>query len=145
VVSIELESGGKTVFSFQIAARSAQIDESRPAPWPPGLLLDSLHDLIAAKVVALVERGAPRDFRDIYAVCETGLADVELCWSLWRRRRALAGDDTEPGRARLALLTHLERIELHRPLPSISDPRERESASSLRNWFRGRFLDGILD
>jgi hypothetical protein len=70
VVSIELKAGGKTVFSFQIAARPGQIEESMPAPWPSGLLLDSLRDLIAAKMVALVERGAPRDFRDIHAVCE---------------------------------------------------------------------------
>ena len=104
-----------------------------------------MRDVIAAKMVALVERGAPRDFRDIYAVCEAGLADAEMCWSLWQQRRTLAGDDTVAGRARTALLTHLERIELHRPLSAIPDPQERDRASSLRTRFRGRFLHGLVD
>jgi hypothetical protein len=145
VVSVDLEIGGRVVFSFQIASRTAQLEESKPAPWPPGMMLDSFRDLLAAKMVALVERGAPRDFRDVYAVCEAGLADPGLCWSLWQQRRRLSGDDTAPGRARLAILTHLERIELHRPLETIPDQADRARASTLRTWFRGRFLDGIMD
>ncbi len=145
VVSVELEVGGKIVFTFQIAARSAQLEESRAAPWPHGMLLDSFRDLVAAKMVALVERGAPRDFRDIYTICRAGLADAALCWKLWQQRRSLAGDDTAPGRAKLAVLTHLERIELHRPLDQISDPEQRELAATLRNWFRGSFMDGLVD
>lgn len=145
VVSVELEAGGKVVFSFQIASRTAQIEEPQPAPWPRGVLLDSFRDLLAAKMVALVERGAPRDFRDIHAICGAGLADPELCWSLWQQRRGLTGDDTAPSRARLALLTHLERIELHRSLDAIEDPEEKARASALRSWFRGRFLDGLVD
>ena len=47
------------MFSFQIAARSAQIAQPLSAPWPGGLLLDTPDDLVAAKMVALVERGAP--------------------------------------------------------------------------------------
>ncbi len=109
------------------------------------MLLDSFRDLLAAKMVALVERGAPRDFRDIYAICEAGLSDPRLCWSLWQQRRRLSGDDTAAGRARLAILTHLERIELHRPLDVIPDAKEREQAGTLRAWFRGRFLDDLTD
>jgi hypothetical protein len=145
VVSLDLKVGGKVIFSFQIASRSAQLEEPKPSPWPCGMLLDSFRDLVAAKMVALVERGAPRDFRDIYAVCEAGLADARGCWNLWQQRRGLSGDDTAPSRARLAVLTHLERIELHRPLEGISDPREKQQAATLRSWFRGRFLDGLVD
>lgn len=57
VVSIELMRQGKTVFSFQIARRSAQLEPSTPAPWT-NVLLDSFPDLVAGKMVALVERGA---------------------------------------------------------------------------------------
>jgi len=35
-------------------------------------------------MVALVERGAPRDFLDIYTVCQAGLVTLEECWELWR-------------------------------------------------------------
>jgi hypothetical protein len=68
VVSIELARAGKTVFSFQIAERSVQLQPSTAAPWTD-VLLDSFPDLLASKMVALVERGAPRDFRDVYALC----------------------------------------------------------------------------
>ncbi len=68
VVSIELEIQDKNVFSFQIAQRSAQLRPSILVPWT-SVLLDSLHDLIAGKMTALVERGVPRDFRDIFAIC----------------------------------------------------------------------------
>ena len=37
VVSVELELGGKTVFSFQIAERSAQLEEPVEGVWPGGL------------------------------------------------------------------------------------------------------------
>lgn len=145
VVSVDLIIENKVVFSFQIASRSAQIVEPQVAPWPPGTLLDSFEDLVAAKMVALVERGAPRDFRDIDAVCRASLANPAACWNLWRRRCELSGSDTAASRARLAVLTHLERIELHRPLKAIPDAADRASAERLRAWFRGEFLDGLLD
>lgn len=64
VVSIELENKGRVVFSFQIARRSARLNESRKAAWAE-IWVDSLEDLLSAKMTALIERGAPRDFRDI--------------------------------------------------------------------------------
>jgi hypothetical protein len=145
VISVELVIGQKVVFSFQIASRSAQLEDPQAAPWPPGMLMDSFRELLAAKMVALVERGAPRDFRDVYEVCQAGLAQPGICWSLWRQRRELAGDDSPPARARLAVLTHLQRIELHRPLQSIPDTAERARAEQLRAWFRGEFLNGLVD
>jgi len=66
--------------------------------------------LVASKVVALVERGAPRDFRDIHALCRAGLTTPQECWELWRRRQQLAASDTDSARARLAVQTHLARM-----------------------------------
>lgn len=142
VVSIELTQVGRTVFSFQIARRSALLEPSSSAPWAD-ILLDSLSDLVASKMAALVERGAPRDFRDIYEVCQIRLMDPHQCWDLWRRRQELARSDTDTGRARLALVTHLARIAGHRPLSAIEDPVERTHADNVRKWFSGEFLDAL--
>jgi len=107
------------------------------------VLLDSFPDLVASKMVALVERGAPRDVRDIYAVCQAGLATPPECWALWRRRQQLAGSDTDSARARLAVETHLARIAQHRPLAEISDPAKRAKAEQVRRWFAQEFLDAL--
>jgi len=109
------------------------------------VLLDSLPDLLASKMVALVERGAPRDVRDIYAVCQAGLATPQECWELWRRRQRLAGSDADSARARLAVETHLARIAQHRPLKEIADPAARAEAERVRRWFVQEFLDGLTE
>lgn len=144
VVSVELQRAERVVFSFQIARRSAQLASSQPAPWID-VLLDSLEDLIASKMVGLIERGAPRDFRDIYTLCQAGVVMPQQCWALWRERQRLAGSDTDTTRARLAIQTHLARIATQRPLESISDPDERAAAEHLREWFMGEFLDASMD
>lgn len=107
--------------------------------------IDSLPDLVASKMVALVERGAPRDFRDIHALCHSGLMTPGECWGLWRLRQQRAGSDTDAHRARLALSTHLSRIAQHRPLKNIADADDRADAESLRTWFTTEFLDALLD
>lgn len=94
-------------------------------------------------MVALVERGAPRDFLDIYTLCQAGLLSIEACWNLWRQRQSLVGSDVEFGRASLAIETHLERIALHRPLEKIEDISQREQAREVRAWFRDEFLRGM--
>ncbi len=142
VISIELQQEQKTVFSFQIAQRSALLEVPSPAPWID-VLLDSFADLLSSKMVALVERGAPRDFRDIYALCRADLTTAQECWSLWRRRQQLAKSDTDEDRARLAVQTHLARIAQHRPLEQISDPAKRAEAEEVRAWFEGVFLDAL--
>jgi hypothetical protein len=144
VVSIELVRGGKVAFSFQIARRSAQLEPSTLAPWGE-VLLDSFPDLVASKMVALVERGAPRDFRDVYALCQAGLATPKECWELWRRRQLLADSDTDKDRARLAVETHLARIAQHRPLREIADATKRAEAEQVRRWFAGEFLDALTE
>lgn len=142
VVSVELRREGRTVFSFQIAHRSAQLEPSLPASWG-GVLLDSFPDLVASKMVALVERGAPRDFRDIYAICQAGLIARRECWVLWARRQSAAGDDADPARARLAVETHLARIAQHRRLDQIADPDQRGEAEQVRAWFGQEFLNAV--
>lgn len=144
VVSIELMQANKTVFSFQIAQRSAQLQPSVSADWID-VSLDSFPDLVASKMVALVERGAPRDFRDIYALCQSNLINPKQCWQLWQERQKLTDSDTETKRVRLALETHLTRIALHRPLDKITEPARKTEIEQIRNWFRKEFLDALLD
>jgi predicted nucleotidyltransferase component of viral defense system len=132
-----------SLFSFQIARRSARLEEPVSAGWID-VPLDSLVDLAASKMVALVERGAPRDFLDIFSVCQAGLFSIAECWALWRRRQMLAGSDVDVSRARLAIETHLERIALHRPLEQIVDLGQREQARQLRDWFVSEFLQ-VMD
>lgn len=144
VVSVELKVGGKKVFSFQIAERSAQLEPTTVLPWAD-IALDSLADLVASKMVALVERGAPRDFRDIYTLCQAGLTSAPECWRLWRERQRRAGSDTDRHRARLAVETQLTRIALHRPLESIADPEERAESERVRAWVETELLDALVD
>jgi hypothetical protein len=144
VTSIELRQAQQTVFSFQIARRSAQLQTPTSVEWTE-VLLDSLADLIASKMVALVERGAPRDFRDIYAVCQAQLTTPKQCWAWWEQRQQLAGSDTDYHRARLAIETHLARIRQHRPLEKINDPTQRTAAQQVREWFSKEFLNVLPD
>ena len=140
VASVALVRAGKTVFSFQIACRSAQLEPSQLAPWIR-VPLDSLADLAASKMVALVERGAPRDFRDIHAVCQASLLTPRDCWRLWQRRQAAAGSSADVERAKLAIQTHLARIAQHRRLDQIADPVQQQQAEAVRTWYVGEFLD----
>ena len=144
VISVELIQEGKKVFSFQIANRSARLRPTQWLSWAK-VRVDSLEDLLASKMVALVERGSPRDFVDIYTACKNGLAAPVRCWELWRKRQEMSGSDTDSHRARLALQTHLARIETQRPLEGIPDPAERKNAGELRRWFRKEFLDALPD
>jgi hypothetical protein len=144
VTSVDLLQEGKTVFSFQIAHRSTLLEPSSRAPWID-VLLDSFPDLLASKMVALVERGAPRDFRDVYALCQAGLTTPQECWSLWRRRQQLTKSDTDSDRSRLAVQTHLARIAQHRPLGQIDDSVKRAEAQEVRAWFEGEFVDALAE
>ena len=144
VVSVELREANRTTFSFQIAERSALLEEPIAVDWT-STPIDSLPDLIASKMTALVERGAPRDFRDVYAVCQAGLVTPQSCWQLWRQRQLLIRSDTELDRAQLAVATHLKRIEQHRPIGQISDAEDRRAAQQTRLWYREVFLHVRLD
>ena len=144
VVSVELDTEVKRkVFSFQIAARPGQLEPSVTAQWQ-AVLLDSFTDLLASKMVALVERGAPRDFRDVYTVCQAALATPQTCWQLWQQRQELMGNDPDRERAALAVATHLTRIERQRPLVNIPDKAERKQAEHVRNWFKEELINAAL-
>jgi predicted nucleotidyltransferase component of viral defense system len=134
----------RVVFSFKVAIRSAQLEPTTTLQWVD-VALDSLPDLVASKMVALVERGAPRDFRDIYTLCQEERVSARECWRLWRERQQRAGSDLDPYRARLAIETHLSRIAQHRPLDTIAEPEQRAAAASLRNWFAQEFFDALVD
>lgn len=144
VLSVELAVKGETAFSFQIAARSAQLGEPRRGLWPGEIAVDGLEDLMAAKMTALVERGAPRDFRDIHAVCAEGLCSPAQCWSLWTERQRRSRENADLQRARLAVLSHLKRLELARPLAGIADSKAREEAGRLRTWFKEELIGPAL-
>jgi hypothetical protein len=109
------------------------------------VLLESLPDLVASKMVALVERGAPRDFRDIYAVCDAGLTPPVECWQWWRERQRRSDSDLGADRARLAVETHLARIVQHRPLAEIDDAVQRSLAERVRIWFSSEFINALVD
>lgn len=144
VTSIELATAQKKkAFSFQIAQRSAQLTPSLSAQWTD-VQMDSLVDLLASKMAALIQRGAPRDFRDIYAVCQAALTTPAQCWQLWRQRQQLTDDDTDMARAKLAIAGHLERIEQYRPLAQIGNAEERTQAESVRSWYKEEFLHATV-
>jgi len=102
--------------------------------------LDSFEDLVSTKMNALVQRGAPRDFLDIFTICTAELITVEECWELWHKRQALIGNQHDDNKAHLSIETHLKRIELQRPLEQIENSEQREYAKNVREWFVNTFL-----
>lgn len=141
LTSIELSQDNKTVFSFQIALRTQRLKELNVAGWI-NIPLDSFDDLVATKMNALIERGAPRDFLDIFTICQAKIINIQECWALWRQRQELIGNQHDFSKASLAIETHLQRIALQRPLDSINDHDQRQQASKVREWFMNSFLQG---
>jgi hypothetical protein len=144
VDSVELQNDDGTHFSFQVAARSARLHDPVAAPWPTGLRVDSLEDLVASKMEALVARGAPRDFRDIRTLCAAELSSAAELWELWTRRRRGARQEADRTQAALAVRTHLARIERVRPLETIESQDDRFAAAELRTWVKENLLGGLV-
>lgn len=92
-VSLELMDGPRKMFSLQIAPRDRYLDATLVAAWSP-VRIESLRDNVASKMTALVERGAPRDLRDIHELCRRGLVFNAQCWELYEQKN--------PGRAPVA-------------------------------------------
>jgi hypothetical protein len=134
-LSFELAQDGRRRFSFQIATRSIAVEEPQPSPWPP-LRIETLPDNVGAKMNALVNRGAPRDFLDIHAVVVAGLLTTARCWDLWQAKNPAGSVDD----ARRNVLLHLASLDARRPLESIPDPAARERARQIRTWFRDAFV-----
>lgn len=133
-LSFELATAGVRRFSFQIALRSVAIEEPQPSAWPP-ILIETLADNVGAKMNALVNRGAPRDFLDIKAVVDAGLMNSARCWQLWQAKNPSA----PLAAARRNLLLQLSGLEARRPLATIADPHARGQAEAVRRWFAQEF------
>lgn len=129
-ISLEFNRGNDRIFSFQIAVRSVQLEPPLASDWPP-ILIETLNDNVASKMNALVDRGSPRDFTDIYQVVNTGLLSASQCWSLWERKNQAGTTEA----AKQKVLLHLTALEQRRPLDGIADEEERRQASTVRNWF----------
>ena len=129
--SFELADSQRKVFSLQIASRDRYLDEPLEAAWPP-VRIETLRDNIASKMVALVERGAPRDLRDIHHLCLRNLVTVAECWDLYR----IKNPQQDPTEAAAKILHAIERLEMQRPLQSIPDEVDRRDAATVRTWYR---------
>jgi len=132
--SYEILRGNRKVFSFQISRRDVQLDPPLPSEWPP-VTIETLRDNLGAKMNALVERGAPRDFVDVFEVCRRGLATPEDCWQSWLAKNP--GQRLEEAKAKV--LGRLSVIEARRPLSAIPDEGGRRAAQDLRDWMKGSF------
>ena len=129
----------KIVIYFQIARRSAIIKQPIESPWHP-VTLDAFDDLVASKMTALIDRGAPRDFVDIYEICNKELVTISRCWKLWQEReikRGISDPDQQTGCE--AVLLHLSRIERSRPIEKIVDSDQRDQANKVRMWYKKEF------
>jgi hypothetical protein len=134
-VSFECLRDRRRVFSFQIALRSVELEPAVLSPWPP-ILIETLADNAGAKMNALVDRGAPRDFVDIRQLVDSGLLTARRCWELWHAKNPGADPQLAYDKVRI----HLATLEARRPLATIQDGQERRRAEETRNWFRDVFL-----
>jgi hypothetical protein len=136
--SFELRKAGRKVFSFQIAPRDLELDPALPSAWSP-VQIETFRDNLGAKMNALVSRGAPRDFLDIYTVCQRGLAAPAECWGIWK----LKNPGLEVSQARVTVLEHLAALEGRRPLAGISPETDRKAARELRDWVRNSLCKNV--
>lgn len=138
--SLELQEDGKTVFSFQVAVRSVELEPPGPSAWPP-VQIETLLDNLGAKMNALVNRGSPRDFLDIFTVVEKGLATIDELWAAWARKNP----GSELASAKVQLLRRLEELEARRPLSILTDKEYRDSAAAVRAWTRNELCREELE
>jgi hypothetical protein len=125
---------GKATFSFQIADRDRFLEAPLSSPWPP-LPIESFHDTIAGKMNALVNRGAPRDILDIYALCRARLTTETAVWRLWRRKNPHLDETAAHDQIR----HHAAALEARRPLASLP-PEQQAAAGAVRAWLINRLI-----
>lgn len=128
-------------FSVEVAIRDVQLEPYRESAWPP-VLLESLADNVASKMVALVSRGHWRDFADIHAVVDAGLVTASACWQLWAQKQRGMNHEPDLVNGKLSVLRHLARLRQIRPIESIQDPAERARSAARRAWFAEEFTAG---
>lgn len=131
---IQAPAREETIFSFQIAIRDVHLDPPVESSWPP-IKIETFRDNLGAKMNALVDRGAPRDFVDIYEVVKANLATTQDCWLLWQQKNP-KGNVQE---ARRKALHNLMQLEARMPTATIPPP-QRAVATERREFFRSTFL-----
>jgi hypothetical protein len=134
-ISLEAFDGSNKAFSFQVAVRSVGIDPPVPSPWGR-FSIETLDDNIASKMMALVSRGAPRDFVDVKSVVDARLVTVERCWQLWASKDPGIALDEALMRVRI----NVERLAARMPLERLP-PERRAAAAQLRDWYRDEFTN----
>jgi len=128
--SLELLQDTQKVFSFQISRRTLALDEAIPSHWKP-VCLETLRDNVASKMTALVQRGAPRDFLDIYHLCTRDVISMAECWKAFtEKNRGLTVDE-----AKRKIIARMTMIEASRPLESIQPGEARDQAARVREWY----------
>jgi hypothetical protein len=134
-LSLELRQERSVVFSVQIADRDVELDPPVVSPYPP-VQIETLKDNVGAKMNALVNRGAPRDFVDVYAIVTREMATVVELWQCWQ----LKNERLDMATARLQVLRHINSIEQRRPIEQIP-VEQREQATYVRRWVRQQLLE----
>jgi hypothetical protein len=76
-------------------------------------------------MTALVQRGAPRDFLDIYHVCTRGVMSMADCWRAFTEK----GLGIDIAEAKRKIIARLAMIEASRPLETIQPGEARDQAS----------------
>ena len=132
--SLELLQGTQKQFSFQIRRRTLALDEPLPSQWEP-VCIETLRDNVASKMTALVQRGAPRDFLDIYHVCTRAVMSMADCWRAFTDKDLGIGIDE----AKRKIIARLAMIEASRPLETIQPGEARDQAARVREWYYGVF------
>ena len=128
--SLELLQGTQKQFSFQISRRTLALDETIPSQWEP-VCIETLRDNVASKMMALVQRGAPRDFLDIYHLCNRDVMSMADCWQAFMEKGLGIGIDE----AKRKIIARLAMIEASRPLETIQPGEAREQAARVREWY----------
>lgn len=112
--------------------------------------LDGFSDLVANKMVALVERGAPQDFLDIYTLCYEGLTTASRCWQLWKVRQESNGHMVKIKWAKMAVLNHVAQLgqayaseEIVDPIEPNAIPIAPNAISHIQLWFQTDFLEAL--
>ncbi|MGI9177563.1 MAG: nucleotidyl transferase AbiEii/AbiGii toxin family protein [Pirellulales bacterium] len=128
--SLELLQGTQKQFSFQISRRTLALDEPLPSQWEP-VSIETLRDNVASKMTALVQRGAPRDFLDIYQLCTCDVMSMADCWQAFTEKGFGIGIDE----AKRKIIARLAMIEASRPLETIQPVEARKQAAHVREWY----------
>lgn len=105
--------------------------------------LDGFSDLVSNKMVALVERGSPQDFLDIYTLCYEGLTTASGCWQLWKIRQESTGHMVKTKWAKMAVLNHVAQLAETYPSEKRADSIEPSTISDIQMWFETDFLETL--